>query len=102
MLARLGLVVLDRLQEGRPPHLDVLVLHRDHLVKVNRLPLTLVCRGLIFKTDLTRTEWFQMISRGKLVIKNLQLVLNLRVILARTWVDLVFLGDLVHEVSLHR
>ena len=41
-----------------------------------------------------------MISRAQLIVENLELVLDLRVVAARAWVLLLLSGDVVHDVPL--
>ena len=97
----LFLVHLNGLEEGLPLADHFLVLHRDHLVEVNvRIPLVVHARLLITKSLGAATERLHVISRAELVVENLELVLDLRIIAARPRILLLLSRDMVHDVSL--
>jgi len=97
----LFLVHLNSLEEGLSLAHDFLVLHRDHLVKVNVcIPLVVHANLLITKSLGATTEGLHVISGAELVIENLELVLDLRIIAARPRILLLLSRDMVHDVSL--
>ena len=103
ILVRVGLllVVLDRLEECTTLHHDVFILNGNHLIKIDGLSLVLGFRRLVIESGSARSERLKMVSSAKLVIKNFELILNLSVVCARSWVDFGLFWDLVHEVSLN-
>ena len=93
-------VVLDGLEECSSLHHNVFILNWYHLVKIYGLSLILGFRWLVIESGGARSKRFKMISRTKLVIKNLKFILNLSIVSSRSRIDLSLLWDLVHEVSL--
>jgi len=92
---------LNGLEEGLPLAHHFLVLHGDHLVEVNiRVPLVVNLLLLITESLGATTERLHVISCAELVVEDLELVLDLRIIAARARILLLLSRDEVHDVSL--
>lgn len=102
MISSWVFVMLDSLQKCTSPHGYILVLNRNHLIKINGLPLILDLRLLVFKSNLTCSKWLEVIPCAQLIIQNLQFVLNLGIVCSRTWIGSQLFWNLLHEISLSR
>jgi len=85
------LMHLNRRQEGTSLVHNFLVLYRNHLVEINRLPVVPQRRLLIAEPDLPGAEGLEMVPCAQLVIENLELLLDLGVVAAWARVQLLLL-----------
>lgn len=97
------LVELYGLQERLPLPSDFLILHRDHLVEINRIiPLIILKRVLLIrKSAAAATEGLHVISGTQLEVERLQFILDLSVVLARPRHHFLVFRHVVEHVSLH-
>ena len=85
MTISLFLVVLYGLQESLTLVHYLSVLNRNHLVEINGLSFVNTLRLLVTESDLPRPKRFKMVPGTELIVQNLKLVLNLRVVAPWSW-----------------
>ena len=95
------LVALDSIQESDSLVHYFFVFDWDHLVEIDRISFLGLVWHLVFESDRSWAEWLQVIPGAKLMIKNLQLVLDLSIIAARTWHMLDVWWNRLEDVSLY-
>ena len=92
-------MLVDCEQEGFSLLHHFLILHRDHLVEVDRLSLIFGLRLLVVEPDGTRSKRFQVIPGTQLIVEYFELVLDLSIVTAWSRVDSLLFRYLLHEVS---
>lgn len=97
MRTRLLLMQLYRLEKRLPLSCDFPVFHRYHLVEVNCvvLPSFLERLLLVREPAAPAAEGLHVVPCAQLIVEGLQLILNLRVVLARTWALLLIFWNVV-------
>lgn len=100
MSACLRLVHLNCLQESLPFTGDFLVLHRYHLVEINCAVLLALLERVLLVSEPAgpAAKRLHVIPGAQLIVQGLQLVLNLSIILARSWVLLELARHVVQHI----